>query len=264
MVWQLVYFLFFLLLELTISKIVKIIIFLIVIFLVSHISVVLDFQFNLFIVDYLIVKFQCFNTVVCYSLFLSHDNVFQITNDFLLDLEIDFQFDILQLEDMVFDDHFEEVSVALKLDFLGYVLPNFLSVGHTFHQLQVSQLFCNDVLICAHPQSMDGLREGSNLICDSLRLLLILICLSLLQNQDLTLLPLNFKNVKGILFLDLHKCSPQLDSFVEVFEYLFLYFPHLFNLFSSSTRAVSNPILYVGIASLRLNLREIANRVSIA
>lgn len=57
--------------------------------------------------------------VVLEDALLVLDDIFEVINSFFLDLEVDFEFDVLQIEDVVFDDDFEVVALVLRLDAFG-------------------------------------------------------------------------------------------------------------------------------------------------
>jgi hypothetical protein len=64
-------------------------------FIIVDVSIILNFQLDLLIINNLIVEFERLDPIICDGLFLCYNNIFEIADDFLLDLQIDLKLNIL-------------------------------------------------------------------------------------------------------------------------------------------------------------------------
>ena len=181
--------------------------------------------------------------MIGYSLLLGHHYILEIAYNLLLNLEVDFQFDVLKLEHVVFDDHLEELPVVVELYPLGDIVSDLFGHCHALHQVYVHQLLLYVVFDCAHLQSGYRLLVLLNLIAHTL-LLLLVSGFSFPQKKDLPLPPFDLQNVEGVLLLKLHQRPSKLYPLVEVLKYLFLDFLHLLLLLPPSTTAGSTVSLH--------------------
>lgn len=102
--------------------------------------------------------------MICNCFLLCQDDVFQICNYLLLDLQIYLELNILQLKYVIFNYHLKKISVAFKFNLFANIISNFLCACHALHELQISDLFSNNIFVCAHLQSLDGLCQRSYLL----------------------------------------------------------------------------------------------------
>jgi hypothetical protein len=81
----------------------------------------------------LIFELERLDPVVRYGLLLRHNNIFEVIDDLFLNLQVDLEFNILQLKYMILNDHLKKIAIAPKLDFLGNIVTDFFCTRHRFH-----------------------------------------------------------------------------------------------------------------------------------